>query len=48
VFFAHRALQRRRLTRLMGPALSASKGELPAPARDTERFPEAPPQRHHY
>jgi hypothetical protein len=42
-FFAHRVLQRRRLTRLMGPALSASKGELPPPERDFERFPPPPP-----
>ena len=47
VFFAHRVLQRRRLTRLMGPALSASKGELPAPARETEKFPDAPPPRYY-
>jgi hypothetical protein len=44
-FFAHRVLQRRRLTRLMGPALAASKGELPPPGKDFERFPDAPPPR---
>lgn len=41
-FFGHKVLQRRRLTRLMGPALSASKGELAPPASDFERFPDAP------
>jgi hypothetical protein len=40
-FFAHRVWQRRRLTRLMGPALAASRGELPPPKRE-ERFPDAP------
>ena len=44
-FFAHRVLQRRRLTRLMGPALAASKGELPPPGKDFERFPDSPPPR---
>lgn len=47
-FFAHKVLQRRRLTRLMGPALSASKGELAPPEKDFERFPDAPPSRSPY
>ena len=41
VLFAHRVLQRRSLIRRMGPALAASKGELPPEPRNTDRFPEA-------
>lgn len=43
---AHRRLQRRGLIRRMGPALSASIGELPPAPRDTEKFPDAPPMRY--
>jgi len=42
-FFAHRRFQRRSLIRRMGPALAASKGELPETSRDNVRFPSAPP-----
>ena len=45
---AHRRLQRRWLIRRMGPGLSASVGELPPPARETEKFPDAPPMRTPY
>jgi hypothetical protein len=39
-FFAHRVLQRRRLIAVMGPTLSASKGEPPPPDRTIkENFP---------
>ena len=45
---AHRRVQRRRLIQRMGPALAASIGELPPPARDTEKFPDAPQMRTPY
>lgn len=35
-FFGQRAMQRRRLIAQMGPALSASRGELPLPPRTFE------------
>ncbi len=47
VGFFHRRLQRRSLVTALGPAMSASKGELAAPTREAS-FPEAPPARDVY
>jgi hypothetical protein len=41
-FYGLRAWQRRRLVKQMGPALAASKGELPPPPEEPQ-FPDAPP-----
>ena len=41
-FYGLRAWQRRRLVKQMGPALAASKGELPPPVQEPE-FPAPPP-----
>jgi hypothetical protein len=41
-FFLSRVWQRASLVQKMGPALAASKGELP-PAPDEPKFPDAPP-----
>ena len=41
-FYGLRAWQRIRLVKKMGPALAASKGELPPPPQEPD-FPEAPP-----
>ncbi|HEY0986336.1 MAG TPA: hypothetical protein VGD80_04755 [Kofleriaceae bacterium] len=45
-FFRQRAVQRRRLIARMGPALSASKGELPSPAQSFEQPAESEFSRH--
>jgi hypothetical protein len=45
-YYGVRSLQRRLLVKQMGPALSASKGELPPPPSEPE-FPEAPPIRYY-
>ena len=42
-FFGLRVWERKRLVKRMGPALSASKGELPPPRDDSPPFPEAGP-----
>jgi phosphotransferase system glucose/maltose/N-acetylglucosamine-specific IIC component len=45
MFFGLRHWRRKRLVKLMGPALSASRGELP-PAPEEPTFPDAPPPRY--